>query len=224
MALKTVLDTLEGVDDALKSFYVESEKGFVLDLEGVDNHPEVGNLVNAYGRVKADKESLKGQLSTLQEQIRELQEKAPDTAATQAKIADLQEKLTAERARGDDLYGKLSGVTLGRGIDEALSAIGVSNPVQRKAATALLKAEHKLEVGEDGSVIIDDGMGPKLFSEWSKKWAAGDGSVFLTPPTGAGAKGGKGNGGTKTFSEMNGAELVALKRTDPAAYERLKKG
>jgi len=53
MALKTILETLEGVDDALQSFYVENDGKYVLQVEGVDEHPDVANLRNAYQRTKA---------------------------------------------------------------------------------------------------------------------------------------------------------------------------
>jgi len=57
MALKTVLDTLDGVDDALKPFYAETEGKFILQVEGVDSHPEVANLKSAYERTKADRDA-----------------------------------------------------------------------------------------------------------------------------------------------------------------------
>ena len=86
MALKTILENLDGVDDAIKSEYTEKDGVFVLNVEGVDSHPEVKNLKSAYERVKSDKsliaderDSLKSQLSSFPEDFNaEIWEKAKD--------------------------------------------------------------------------------------------------------------------------------------------------
>ncbi len=44
MALRTVISKLEDVDEALRSLYRETNNGFILDLEGVDEHPDVKGM------------------------------------------------------------------------------------------------------------------------------------------------------------------------------------
>ena len=59
MAIHTVLATLDGVDDALKPFYMQDGDKFVLQVECIDSHPDVRNLSAAYERVKADRDAIR---------------------------------------------------------------------------------------------------------------------------------------------------------------------
>lgn len=198
MALQALLETLDGVDDALKPFYAETDGKFILQVEGVDNHPEVANLKSAYERTKADRESSKTTVNTLKAQIAELQKGAPDTAATQAKIASLQGELDAERAKTGELTGKLTGVTRDRALQEALQGAGITDPTFLKAAIAMTAG--MVKVDDNGGAYVETPMGPKLVQDFAKGWTAGEGKAFVTPPSGGGAKGS--NGGTigKTVS------------------------
>jgi hypothetical protein len=201
MPLKTVLESLDGVDDALKSFYAETEGKFVLQVEGVDDHPEVANLKNAYERTKRDKETERTKAQALAARIAELEKGAPDTAATQAKIADLQAKLDAEIAKTGELSTKLTGVTRDRTLAEALTASGVTEPAFLKASQAMLSGMVKM--GEDGTAFVETPMGPKLVSAFVKDWAASEGKAFVTPAQGGGAKG-----------QEQGARPGTIKRAD----------
>ena len=80
--LKATLESLDGVDDAIKPFYAEADGRFVLKVEGVDDHPEVANLRNAYARTKEDREKAKGEAAALKAQIAELQKVAPPAAVS----------------------------------------------------------------------------------------------------------------------------------------------
>ena len=53
MALKVTLETLDDVQAEYQALYTERDGVFVLDVEGVDNHPEVKNLKTAYTAEKA---------------------------------------------------------------------------------------------------------------------------------------------------------------------------
>lgn len=90
--LKTVLESLDDVPEAIREHYKEQKIGdktvFVLDLDGVDAHPGVVNLKSAFERVKADKKKL-----------------GDDLAAANAKLKDLPEDFDAsewERLRTDE--------------------------------------------------------------------------------------------------------------------------
>lgn len=205
--LKAVLDTLDGVDDAVKPFYSEADGRFVLKVEGVDDHPEVANLRNAYARTKEDREKAKTEAATLKAQIAELQKNAPDTAATQAKLAQMQEQLAAKEAEAGEWRGKYVGVTRDRTLQEALQAAGIVNPTFVKAATMMLAGQVKL--GEDGTAYVETGMGPKVLTEYVKSWAASEGKEFVAPPAGGGAQGSKG-GAASASKTMTRADFDAL--------------
>lgn len=195
--LKTTLETLEGVDDALKPYYAETDGKFILQIEGVDEHPEVASLRNAYTRTKEDRERAKADAASLKAKIAELEQGAPDTAATQAKLAALEEKLAEAEARATDAMAKYTGVTRDQSLQSALTQSGITEPAFVKAATALLSSNVKL--GDDGTAYVEssNGMGPKVLGDYVKQWAAGEGSAFVSKPQGAGLKGNF-NGGNPT--------------------------
>jgi hypothetical protein len=90
--LKTVLESLDDVPEAIREHYKEQKQGdktvYVLDLDGVDAHPGVVNLKSAFERVKADKKKL-----------------GEDLAAANAKLKDIPEDFDAtewERLRTDE--------------------------------------------------------------------------------------------------------------------------
>ena len=63
--LKTVIESTEGLDEALVPLYAEKDGKFVLQIEGVDAHPDVANLKSAYERVKEDRETIRTERDTL---------------------------------------------------------------------------------------------------------------------------------------------------------------
>lgn len=187
MALKVLLDTLDGVDDAVKTFYAEKDGKFVLDVEGIDDHPDVSNLKNAYSRTKEDREKAKTEAATLKAKIAELEKGAPDTAATQAKLTALQEQLQAAEAKAGDWQTKYTSITRDQALQTALQSSGITNPTYLKAATTMLAGQVKL--GDDGTAYVESGMGPKVLADYVKGWVASEGKDFVTPPQGGGAKG-----------------------------------
>lgn len=187
MALKVVRDTLDGVDDAVKSLYIEKDGKFILDVEGVDDHPEVANLKGAYTRTKEDREKAKAEATKLRDRIAELEKGAPDTAATQAKLTALQEQLAQAEAKAGDWQAKYTGITRDQALASALQSAGITNPTFLKAAQAMLAVQVRL--GDDGTAYVETGMGPKVLGDFVKGWAASDGKDFVTPPAGGGAKG-----------------------------------
>ena len=197
MALKTILETLEGVDDALQSYYVEDDGKYILQVEGVDNHPDVANLRNAYQRTKADREQAKTEIKTLSQQLAEMQQNRPDEAQLVAMRQELESKAQAEAARAAELEARLMGVTRDRSLDEALAGAGITNPTYLKAARALLAPQVKVD---GDKAIIETDMGPMALQEHVKRWVASEGQPFVTPPSGGGAKGNSAGSAPSTVS------------------------
>lgn len=212
MALKVLLDTLDGVDDAVKTFYAEKDGKFVLDVEGIDEHPDVSNLKNAYSRTKEDREKAKTEAATLKAKITELEKGAPDTAATQAKLTALQEQLQAAEAKAGDWQTKYTSITRDQALQTALQSSGITNPTYLKAATTMLAGQVKL--GDDGTAYVESGMGPKVLADYVKGWVASEGKDFVTPPQGGGAKG--------SDRPISGASLkrADFDKMDPAAQAK----
>lgn len=144
-----------------------------------------------------DVEKLEAERDALKEQLAEAQ-KAAKTATKAAEDA-------AKALQGEQ--GFTQKLLIENGLQAALSANGVTNPVQLKAAAALIRANAKIEVkvdGENRAAIVGD----KDLAAYVKEWAQGDeGKHFVAaqPNSGGGAPGsnnsqhkGAGNlGGTK---------------------------
>lgn len=189
MPLKSVLENLDDIDDAVKPFYTETDGKFVLDIEDPDNLPTVAPLKNAYERTKADKAEAAKRAADLQTQIDEMAKNKPDEAA----VLKVRQELEAERDKwkgeAETLSQQLTGVTRDRALQEALTTAGVTEPAFIEAATAMLSGSVKM----DGSTaIVDTDMGPAPVGEYVKRWAAGKGQAFVSKPQGGGAKAGDG--------------------------------
>jgi hypothetical protein len=212
--LKTVLESLEGVDDAVQPFYVENDGKFILQIEGVDDHPDVANLKGAYTRTKADRDAVKTRLSEYEQKLKtipedfdadtwkKLKEGNGDAAKASAQMIELRKTLEAERdewkAKYETKEQEIQRVAVERSLDEAIQASGITEPIYVKAARALLASQVKVE-GE--KVVVDTDMGPMALPDYVKRWAAGDGKSFVSPPKGGDAKGNeRGSGGGKTVS------------------------
>lgn len=78
MALNAVLESLDDVPETMRAEYKAQEKDgktlYVLEVAGVDDHPAVVNLKNAYERVKADKSALSTELRDAKTRLDELPE------------------------------------------------------------------------------------------------------------------------------------------------------
>lgn len=222
MALKALLDTLDGVDDALKPFYAERDGKFALDIDGVDDHPDVASLRNAYSRTKEDREKSKQEAATLKQQIAELQKGAPDTAATQAKIAALQEQLDAANGKATEWQTKFTGITRDQALANSLQTAGITNPTFLKAAQAMLAGSVKL--GDDGTAYVETSMGPKVLGDFVKGWAAQDGKDFVTPPKGGDARGGDRSGGQHQPKGNLAGTPTERKQALAARFPELKEG
>lgn len=227
MAIKTVLESLEGVPEGLHEFYTETDEKFVLNIDGIDEHPDVSNLRNAYQRVKDSDKEARQQLSEMKEKAGSLPEDFDPNLWKQAKSGELTEGLVSVRK---ELEGKVSTleqqlaerdkklqtVTVDRALGDALDAANITNPSYRKAATVMLRDAVKLD---GDKVIVDSDMGPLAPSDYVKKWAASDeGKAFVSQPSGGGSKSGNPNvpkpvkdwSESKTLDEKT--EYLAAKR------------
>lgn len=198
--LKTVVDTLDGLDEAVKPFYAEADGKFVLQVEGVDAHPDVANLRTAYERVKADRETAKAEAKKAKDDLAAALKDKPDADALVKLRDELEGKINTLTTENDSLKGQLTGVTRDRALSDALAGAGVTNPTYVKAASALLGGAVKMV---DGKAVVETDMGPVDVAQHVKRWVAGEGKDFVTPAQGGGAKG-QNDGKTNPTGDMGG--------------------
>jgi hypothetical protein len=121
---------------------------------------------------------------------------------------------------------KFEALVIDRGLDEALTGAKV-NPALAKAAVALIKAEHGVELDDQGRATITGKPLADFVAEWSK---SDTGKAFVLNSSSGGGAGGSGAGGGnsggdgnpfKSGASFNRTEQGRLLRTDPSKARRL---
>lgn len=207
MPISAVLETLDGVDGAVKSLYVEVDGKFHLDLDdSIKDHTAIGPLKRARDHEKAAAAKARDDLAAATEKLKavpddfdaekwaKLKDGKPDEAALvqvrqelEGQITDLQGQLDTERAASLK-------TAVERDLGDVLTEVGVTNASFAKAARSMISPLVKVQ---EGKPVVETDMGPMPLADYAKKWAAGEGKDFVTPPKGGGAKpgekGGKGS-------------------------------
>lgn len=226
--LKTVVDSLDGLDEAMHQFYAETDGKFVLQVDGVDDHPEVANLKNAYQRTKADRDAIRAERDQFKAKVAGLPDDFdPSKVANSEDLVKLRETLEAER---DEWKGKWEAsqemarkTAIQRDLSEALIANGITDPLNVKAASALLASQ--VQVNDAGAAIVETDMGPVALADHVKRLAGGEFKGWVTAASGGGAKGGNGGGKpSQKRSEMSAKDKAAfIEEHGQAAYLQLPK-
>ena len=206
MALKVTLETLDGLDEAVKSLYAEKDGRFILDLEGVDEHPDVTNLKSAYERVKTKEAEARAEVKRAKDDLASALKDKPDEAALVAERQRLESERDEWKGKAEAAEGKLTGVTRDSALTAALVASGITDAGLQKGAAAMLRDQIKMV---DGNPVVETDMGPKALADHVKHWAASEGKSFVTPAKGGGAQGSDKTGG-KPVKEMGDAERLEL--------------
>lgn len=106
MALKAVVDSLDGVEDAIQGLYTEAEDGkYYLSVDGVDALPQVRGLVTTLRRFKEvapDASRLKSKLDRLSEL-----EGYADLGLSADEVREKIQRLEELEASGGDVDGKI---------------------------------------------------------------------------------------------------------------------
>lgn len=243
MALTPVLTTLDGVPEAIKSLYQEAEikgengaaeKAFVLDIDdSIKMHPSIAPLRKAYDSEKEAAKTARAELAEANSLIKDFPSdfdaekwaKLKDGKADEAAAIKLRQELEAERDawKGKFEVSEAKSVrnALDRDLTDALTGAGVTNPAFAKAARGMLA--DGVKIGDDGKPFVETDMGPMGITEHVKRWAAGEGKPFVTPPQGGGATGGQNGQSTinaETFAKMGDKERVQLHRDDPETFRK----
>jgi hypothetical protein len=176
------------------------------------------------GEVKKFKE-FKGTAEELQAKLSEIEQASLEE---QGKYKELLEQKSGEYANKlDDLQKMLDqkqksieSLLIGDGLKAALIEVGVKKEFL-PYVESFMRGEVTVKESEGQlSAVAND----KPLSEYVKEWAASDeGKAFVIAPTssGGGAPGGTTNTNGKTLKEMTEAEMIALKTSDPAAFNAL---
>lgn len=67
--LKTVLENLDGVQEALHELYEEKDGKFILKVEGIEDHPSVAALKNGHANAKRERNEAKTKIADLERKL-----------------------------------------------------------------------------------------------------------------------------------------------------------
>jgi hypothetical protein len=230
VALKAILDSLDGVDPQFHDLYEEKDGKFVLVIEGIEQHPGAQSLKSALDRVRGEKRTLSEKLTTAESRLEGLPDDFDADAyehlrqqAEGKEPANLDERLTAQKTqleakfakereklegRNTKLDGALRRVMVDDGLTKALLDAGIDKTFL-PAAKALLKEKGQIKLVEDDDAIevfADDGINERTpLSDYVRSWAGQDeGKPFIAKATGGDAKGGQGRSfGENPFDPKN---------------------
>ncbi|WP_116654415.1 hypothetical protein [Pelagibacterium sediminicola] len=221
MGLKTILDSIDDLPEEHRAFYVEEGDKFVLDLEGIDDHPKVRGLVTANrenvrkrDQYKAEVESLRARLDGLPDEFdaeayEALKQQAegkepPKTDEQVTRVREqLERKHQADLAKKDERISALEGSLRRAAIDEGLSKALDEASIDAKHKPKLisyLKDIGNIKIEEaDGEfrAVVETDMGPTSLSRFVSDWAGtDDGKDYVAKAPPMDAPGSKGKGGT----------------------------
>jgi len=216
MAIPILVEDQEKIPEGYTDLYKETDDGkYILDVEGVDNHPEVSGLKTAYQKEKEKRQKLAQQRDELNRKASMLPEDVDEDTLTavldklkegkdpfadntdmekvksniekryKAQLDELSEGLTKKEKQVQQLV-------IDSGLSDALAKNNVTNPVYQKAAKKLLADQVKVQEDENGQVqaFAETDKGEVPLSKFVQDWTAGDeGSAFVDGSSGSGARG-----------------------------------
>ena len=217
--LKFQLDTLEGVDEAVRALYTEKDGKFVLGIEGLPQQEDVSGL-------KAKVDELLGEKKLAEKKAREAEEAArlerEEAARKSGNVEELERSWTEKFTRREaeltgtleqeraTLSGQIRDLTVGRTATDIASALAV----QGSAKALLPHIERRLSVEQrDGKpvVVVLDAQG-KLSAATLDELKAEIANDAAFAPLIAGSKasgggaGGAGGGGGAPKGKIGGTK------------------
>jgi hypothetical protein len=225
MTLKTTVESLEGISEALHEFYEQTDNGFVLKVDGIDEHPDVSALKNAYQAEKTKRKSAESKLKDYPDDFDlEAWNKAKSGKSDGEEVIKLrkqfEDRIGELESENEALKGEKFKLTVSGQLDKLLNEVGV-RPELHEAAQLMLQRDIQVK---DGKAVVDTDMGPMELSDYVKKWSQKQGAAFITPASGGGAGGGKGTDKKVTldqFRDMGSDARTELFRSDPEHFKEL---
>lgn len=235
MALKAILDSLDGLSDELKKLYTQKDGKFHLDVEGVVPKDRLDEFRNNNIELKRQLDELTGKYKDIDpEQVRVLLKKEADNKEKkmidEGKIPELVEERT--KAMKADYETKIKDLTDKIGSSNSqLERLLVDNTIQAEAVKAgvretamedvLLRGRSRYKVQDgkavpvapDGKIIYGkDGTSPESMTEWLGGLSSAAPHLF-NASTGGGAQGNtNGKGGVKSMTRKDFESLGAVEK------------
>lgn len=235
MALKKVLDNLDGLSDDVKKEYKEKDGKFHLDLDGDDSEQELTHLRTKKQIAEEHRTRAETKVRELQEKLDEIHRGAVPKGDVEAlenswkdKLATTESKL---KEREQKLQKQLQRATIGARAEALAAELSVAPELMAPEIAKRLTVEES----EDGEIRIrvkgPDGKPSAMSIDDLKNEIKADkryAPVLIgSKASGGGANGNNGSNGNgggdpsgKKPHEMSEAERVAFYKKDPEGYRR----
>lgn len=236
MALKSVIDDLDSVEEQYRDLYTEQDGKYVLDVDGIEAHPGAVSLKNALDRVRGEKRTLSDKLTAAESRLtglpddfdaeayEDLRSRAESGGeADEGKIAERLERqkaaiegrwsrdLEAEKNRSKKLDAALRRSLVDDGLTKALIDAGISKEYLA-ASKALLKEKGAIRLVEEDDefhVYADNGIDERTpLTKFVSDWTGTDeGKPFVAKATGGDARGGQGQRFAENLWDTQGGKV-----------------
>lgn len=228
MALKAVLDSLEGLAPEFAKEYKQGSDGrYYLDIDGIDEHPDIGALKRAKDYEKAERQKLSAKLKEVQASLEALTEERDNIlkgALPKADVEKLEEswkqKLAKREQELTEQINNLNGHLQRILVDNVAQQIATE--ISKAPALLLPHIKQRLKVDfVDGKpvtkVLDEDGSISALSIEDLKKEMVANPIyapiIIGSKASGGGAEGGQRGGALGTrkldYAKATPAEIVA---------------
>jgi len=236
MALKVLVEDQNQLPEGFEEHYKAQDDGtYLLDVEGVDSHPDVSGLKSAYQKEKEKRQQASKQrdeykqradlipedmdTESLQQAVEKAKNGGKDPELEKMKVK-WQEELDKRDSTIQNKDKQMRNLIIENNLSAALTENAVTNPVYQKAAKRMLADQIELEEDHNGHLnpVVDNNWGKKLpLGEFVKTWTAGDeGKAFVDPSRGSGAPGG--NGSPQSKKEMDRAQFEDLAEAEKQQF------
>ncbi|MFN4296789.1 MAG: hypothetical protein ACK4FB_08095 [Brevundimonas sp.] len=251
MALQSIVTDIDAVDEAVRDHYVETDGKWVLQIEGVKDHPDAQALRRALERVRQEKAALqtehdaaKARLDGLPDdfdasayETLKAQADGKEPLKTDEQLVRVREQLERKHAdavaKKDAEIGKLQGaiekLTIEDGLSRAMDEANI-DPKHKKKLAPYLRSLGKIKMHEDDgefSAEVDTDMGPVSLTKFVSDWAGSDdGKEYVGKPTGLDSRGSDGRrmeGNPFAKTNWNKTEQGRVMNADRAKAERMAK-
>lgn len=247
MALKAIVDSLDGIDESLHEHYVEKDGGYYLSLDDFGKHPGAVTLKSTLNRVSKERDTLSAKVTEMEGKVEGLPEdfdpeewarlKAgdggkPDEAMQALKdqharaietlrnkhAADL-DAVTAQVAERDSYIDR---TLVDGGLKDSLLEVGVV-PELLDGALASLRGNVKVQRADDGSrsAIVETDLGDVPVADFVKEWAGSKGKAYLGKPSGPGGEGNNGGNRNPRSAGDLGGDQGARKQAIASRFPEL---
>ncbi|WP_312381614.1 hypothetical protein [Stutzerimonas balearica] len=226
-------DSLEGLDEGLRGFYEEKGGKYQLKVNGIPQGEDVSGLKAKLEELLGESKAAKAKAREAEEAAKKAEEerarKAGDVEALEnswkEKLTKREQELLSER---ESLASQIKELTVGRAATDLAAELAVQGSAKALLPHLQARLSMDLRDGKPTVVVLDANGKPSAATLEELKAEFVNDPAFAplivgSKASGSGASGAKpGGGAAKKFDEYTGAELSAIRKSDPALYDRLK--